>query len=221
MRLSAFDTYSLYLAIRQHFTQDSYDYFKYHGKTRANNESFIQRKDRYQFQKLSRKYTSEEMLDFLVANAVRGTTWVGDLLNDECHDSYMAYLKRKQSLAYSFGNELDALFTQEPPDITFKVGKGHLYLPPILNARMCDTVSAETFVILDRFIGFSKTIERSLGENLFLWNRYNKPAQKLHPFLSYDKDKMKSILKEKINEHRLPSERYETSRAPQTQGATI
>lgn len=201
MRLTAFDTYSLYLAIKQHFTQDSYDYFKYHGKTRANQESFIQRKDRYQFQKLSRQYNSEEMLDFLVANAVKGITWVGTLLDDESHDNYMAYIKRKQSLNYAFSNELDALFSHDTLEHIFRVGSGHRYLPPILNARMCDLISAETYIILDTFIGFSKHIEHDLGDNIFLWDKYNKPAQKLHSFLSYDRNKMKSILKEKIQEY--------------------
>ena len=221
MRLSAFDTYSLYLAIKQHFTQDSYDYFKYHGKVRASKESFLQRRDRYQFQKLSRQYDSEQMLDFLVANAVEGITWAGTLLDDEANDNYMAYIKRKQSINYTFTNELDALFSYDDLDKLFKVGQGHRYLPPILNARMCNLISAETFVILDKFIDFSSSIDHDLKDNSFLWDKYNKPAQKLHSFLSYDRNKMKSILKEKINEYRLPSERHEASRAPQEESIAI
>jgi hypothetical protein len=130
-------------------------------------------------------------------------------------DNYTAYVKRKQSINYTFTNELDALFSYDDLDKLFKVGKGHRYLPPILNARMCDLISAETFVILDKFIDFSSSIDHDLKDNSFLWDKYNKPAQKLHPFLSYDRNKMKLILKEKINEYRLPSERPEASRAPQ------
>ena len=92
MRLSAFDTYALFLALKQHFTQANYDYFRYHGKTRANKESFIQRKDRFYYQKLSRKYDSEQMVDFLVANLLKGLIWVGNLLDDEAHENYLAYL---------------------------------------------------------------------------------------------------------------------------------
>ena len=221
MRLSAFDTYTLYLAIKQHFTQDSYDYFKYHGKVKANKESFLNRKDRYQFQKLSRQYDSEEMLKFFVSNAVEGITWVGPLLEDDSYDTYMSFIKRNQSLSYTFTNELDALFSHDSIDHIFKVGNGHRYLPPILNARMSNIISAETFIILDKFIGFSSIIDDALKGNSFLWDRYNKPAQKLHPFLNYDRNKMKTILKEKINEYRLPSERHEESRAPQEKGDAI
>ena len=213
MRLSAFDTYALYLALKQHFTQDSYDYFKYHGKTRANKESFLQRKDRFQFQKLSRMYDGEQMRDFLVSNLVKDKgSWVGDLMNDDASDNYLTYLKRKQSLAYTFTNELDKFFGQEPPEVAFKVGEGYRSLPPILNFIMCGAMSPETFVILDRFIGFSSVLDKKLPD-CFLWSKYRKLPQKFHPFLSYDKDKMKNILKEKINEYRLPSEGPEESRA--------
>jgi hypothetical protein len=213
MRLSAFDTYALYLALKQHFTQDSYDYFKYHGKTRANKESFLQRKDRFQFQKLSRMYDDEQMRDFLVSNLVKDKgSWVGDLMNDDANDNYLAYLKRKQSLAYNFTSELDKFFGQEPPEVAFKVGEGYRSLPPILNFIMCGAMSPETFVILDRFIGFSSVLDKKLADD-YLWSKYRKLPQKFHPFLSYDKDKMKNILKEKINEYRLPSERHEAGRA--------
>jgi hypothetical protein len=166
-------------------------------------------------------YSSEEMLDFLVSNLVKGTSWVGDFMNDEAHDNYMAYLKRKQSLTYTFSNELDALFTHEAPEHVFKVGDNHRYLPPILNARMSNLISEETYAILNSFLGFSKSIEKALGDNTFIWDKYNKPALKLHPFIKYDRDKMKTILKEKINEYRLPSEKQEASRAPQREGAQV
>lgn len=220
MRLSAFDTYALYLALKQHFTQASYDYFKYHGKTRANKESFMQRKDKYQFQKLSRMYSDEEMRDFLVANFLKEKSWVGDFLEDDANDNYLSYLRRKQSLSYVFSNELDELFSHDPPDRAFKVGKGHLHLPPILNFIMCGAMSPETFVILDRFIGFSSVLDKKLADD-YLWCKYRTLPQKFHPFLSYDKNKMKNILKEKINEYRLPSERHEASRTQKEESLAI
>lgn len=220
MRLSAYDTYALYLALKKHFKEDSYDFFKYNGKITTSKEAFIQRRDKYQFQRLSRMYSDEEMKDFLIANLLKDKTWVGDYLEDEANDTYLAYLRRKQSLAYTFTNEVDDFFSHDPPDRAFKVGEGYLRLPPILNFIMCGAMSPETFVILDRFIGFSSVLDKKLADD-FLWSKYRKLPQKLHPFLSYDSDKIKNILKEKINEYRLPSERYEASRTSQTQGATI
>jgi hypothetical protein len=200
LRLTAFDTYALFLALKQHFTQDSYDFFKYHGKTRANKESFIQRKDRFQFQKLSRKYDANEMQDFLVANLLKGKSWVGEFLDDEAHDHYMAYLKRKQSLAYTFTNELDNFFSKEPPEQAFRIGEAWRSIPPILNYRMCGDLSVESYIILDDFLGFAKVLDRKMSED-YLWHNYNKPAQKFRPFLKYDREKMKVILKEKMHEY--------------------
>ena len=34
------DAYRCYLALKNHFTKDHYDYHKYRGKTRATNQAF-------------------------------------------------------------------------------------------------------------------------------------------------------------------------------------
>jgi len=66
-----FDTYKTYLALKNHFTKDSYDYHKYQGKSRASLQSFYKRRDRYWFEKLSRQKEDKEVIDFFVANFIR------------------------------------------------------------------------------------------------------------------------------------------------------
>jgi len=221
MRLSAFDTYVMFMSLKNHFNQEKYDYFRYHGKVKnLKIENFASHSDRFLFQNLSRQYAATEMVDFFVANFIKGKTWIRDFLEEDAKDDYLAYLRRKQSLSYVFSNELDELFSHDPPERAFKVGQGHLHLPPILNFIMCGAMSPETFVILDRFIGFSSTLDKRLADD-YLWSKYRMLPRKLHPFLSYDKDKMKNILKEKINEYRLPSERHEASRAPQEESLAL
>ena len=84
MRLTAYETFGLYLALKNHFSKESYNYFKYQGKTNVSRESFMNRKDRFHFQKLSRMYDSDEMPDFMVANFLHNEKiWVGDLLQEE------------------------------------------------------------------------------------------------------------------------------------------
>ena len=53
--MTGFEVYKMYLALKQHFTKQDYDYFKYRGKVRANEKSFEQRRDRYFFKKLATK----------------------------------------------------------------------------------------------------------------------------------------------------------------------
>ena len=48
-----FDVYKTYLAVKLHFTSDTYDYYKYDGKVNAKLDTFTKRKDRYFFHKLS------------------------------------------------------------------------------------------------------------------------------------------------------------------------
>ena len=78
MRMDPFETYTNYLALKLHFEQDRYDYFRYNGKTNASIEAFHRRKDRFKFSRLSNKLTDPEITEYFVANIVRGKKWIGD-----------------------------------------------------------------------------------------------------------------------------------------------
>ena len=102
---SGFETYKLYHALKLHFTSNSYDYFKYHGKSKVTMSTFETNGNKYKFSKLSRKYSIDEMKDFLIANMIEGKgEWIGDLISDgeEC---YKKWQKRMQSLTYTFTND--------------------------------------------------------------------------------------------------------------------
>ena len=68
-REGAFDAYLLYLKIKLHFHTESYDFFKYNNKVDATLRTYMKRKDKFHFAKLSRKY-KDELRDFFVANLV-------------------------------------------------------------------------------------------------------------------------------------------------------
>jgi len=53
--VTGFEVYKMYLALKQHFTKDNYDYVKYRGKVTASEKSFEERRDRYFFKKLATK----------------------------------------------------------------------------------------------------------------------------------------------------------------------
>ena len=63
--MSAFECYKEYVALKNHFTKPSYDYFKYNGKAKLNPSSFDGRKDKLFFQKLAKH---PDVHNFLVAN---------------------------------------------------------------------------------------------------------------------------------------------------------
>ena len=52
--LSPFLTYKYYVAIKRHFTDERYDFFKYKGRIKASEATFLKRKDKYYFEKLAK-----------------------------------------------------------------------------------------------------------------------------------------------------------------------
>ena len=55
LRMNEFEAYQKYIALKLHFTSD-YDYFKYNGKTNVTLNSFNERKDKFHFKKIVKKY---------------------------------------------------------------------------------------------------------------------------------------------------------------------
>lgn len=200
MRLSAYDTYCLYLALKNHFGRWSYDYFKYHGKTSVSKESFLNRRDRFQFQKLCRMYDEAEMLDFMVANFLYDDKiWIGALLEDEAKDRYQEYMRRKQILSYIFENELNDLTQTVNDDIKklFKITEGQL---PIVSSYYEHRAGLETLALLDYFVGYFDKFNDEFGDD-FLWSKLRMKCKKLLPFMTFDKEKIKNIIKDKANAH--------------------
>jgi hypothetical protein len=217
MRLSAFDTYCLFLALKNHFTRDSYDFFRYRGKVTASHDSFMSRKDRFQFQKLSRLHSEDSMRDFIVSNIIAGKTWVGDFLDDDAEDNYKKHLKVNQSLSYIFANELDALFSESRPNICFRAYKDRY--PTAFMHHLSGDVSIETMVILNDFVRYISKWDSVYSDDS-LWPKHSLLIKKYTPFLEYDKDKMKSILKDKLKEYEYGDrEEQEASRASSIQSA--
>ena len=83
--ITGYEAFGIFQALKLHFTSDSYDFFKYHGKSKISVEAFELRKDKYHFYKLSRRLPNrEELILFIVANLLHNDNlWVGDLLTEE------------------------------------------------------------------------------------------------------------------------------------------
>ena len=61
--MTGFEVYKMYLALKLHFTSDTYDYFQYGGNAKASQVSFDQRRDKFFFVKLSRSF-HDDFFDF-------------------------------------------------------------------------------------------------------------------------------------------------------------
>jgi len=196
---TGFAAYALWNALKLHFTSDSYDYFKYNGKTNVSKQTFSIRKDKYQFYKLSRKYSLEELRNFYVANFVYGKSdWVGELLQDG-NENYLKWQKIIQSLTYTFENDIVHLLDEvEKPNDLLLVKSNEF--PKLLQSVMNYSISIETVIILNDIMNFFPMWKKQIDDDI-VWPDWQRRIEKYSPFIHYDKFKLKNILKEKIKEY--------------------
>ena len=192
-KLAPFEVYTTYLALKRHFTSNTYNYFKYRGKTRTSTNSFNKRKDKYVFEKLSRKYGDEEIKLYFLASFVYSdapaSVWVGDIIRVG-EKQFQQLIKTHQSLSYLFTQECEAIFSQHKLPEAFDATMGH---PPILKGYLRGEVSIETLVILEMVFGFSKNLDRKLKDPV--WDIVCMKMRKYRPFLNIELDKFKKILR--------------------------
>jgi len=193
-----FDAYKCYLSLKNHFTKDSYDYFKYCGKSRATLQSFYKRKDRMWFEKVARQKTDQEVVDFFVSNFVScndpETLWIGEMMK-EGEGRYQNWQKKIQSLSYVFKEESQSLFDENKFEDVFKCSKGH---PPVLKKILSGKISLETLVIYDKIFMFGNKFDKKLKDPV--WETVSRRIKKYNPFLNIDVFRFRKILKEIILE---------------------
>ena len=198
MKVTPFETYQTYLSMKSHFTNRKYDFFKYGGKSRATMSSFNKRKDKYWFEKTSRKYSDEEVLNFLLANFVNTDTpqnlWIGEIINSG-ERTYAEWMRRKQSLTYIFKEQSEKLLSETELGKLFSCSKGH---PLILKKYLGGEVSLETFVILEKIFSFVKDFDKKLDDPV--WESVSLKIKKYIPFININVFQYKKILRELVNE---------------------
>ena len=196
--MTPFDTYKQYLAYKNHFTKEKYDYHRYGGKSRAKIDSFYKRKDRYWFEKTSRKYSDAEIVNFLLANFVTTDNpknlWIGEIINSG-ERTYSDWMKRQQSMSYMFKEQSNELLDNNNLDKVLECKKGH---PIILKRFLGGDISLETFVIFDIIFAFSETYDKKLKDPV--WETVSLKIKKYKPFLNINVFQFKKILREIINE---------------------
>tara|TARA_R110000796_G_scaffold238201_1_gene358471 strand:- start:1737 stop:2330 length:594 start_codon:yes stop_codon:yes gene_type:complete len=194
MKVTPYQVYTEYLALKNHFSNPKYDYFKYNKKVRATITSFNKRRDKYFFEKTSRKYNDEDIVNFLVANFVESTSvnqvWIGEIISSG-ERTYADWTKRQQSLTYLFKEQSNELLSNNELENLFSCSKGH---PTILKRFLGGDISLETFVIYDRIFSFRKKFDKKLKDPV--WETVSLKIQKYSPFLQIDIFKFKKILRD-------------------------
>ena len=198
MIVTPFETYQHYLSLKNHFTNPKYDFFKYGAKTRASITSFNKRRDKYWFEKTSRKYNDKEVVDFLVSNFVSADNpqnlWIGEIINSG-ERTYADWMRRQQSLTYLFKEQSNELFSEIKLEDALNCSKGH---PPVLKKFLSGQLSLETLTIYEKIFHFSKVFDKKLVDPI--WETVGLKIKKYMPFINIDVFSYKKILREIINE---------------------
>ena len=182
--MDPFDVYKIYLALKLHFTTESYDITKHKFAAKGKKETFMKRKDLIVLRKLARDFDRQTIIDILVANFVTGDRW-GGMFDTESMETYKKWKATLQRIAYTFEQDLNSIhYRMEKDNIEdVTVGPGH---PLILKMLLGKQITLETVVILNKELNFCNDYmdDLILKDTCLLVNKYTpfigKSTKNLH-----------------------------------------
>lgn len=186
--MNPFEAFEKYIALKNHFTQKTYDFFKYNGRVKIRPEAFERRRDKYFFVKLAK---NQHVVDYLLANFVDGDVnqWVGDIVqHQESEEIYKNWLSRQQSLTYRFRQDMSKLDSVFDQNIICKKNEHPKLLVLYLQKQIC----IETLIIMDMLTGCFKHWDKHIEEQV-IWPNVKRKCLRYRPFLSIDVDKYRKI----------------------------
>jgi hypothetical protein len=199
--MTPFHAYEKYVAMKLHFKDHRYDYFRCKGKVGLSNSHFEVRKDKSYFYKISKIYNEEQYHTFLLSNFLENkNVWVGDLISTSAKNVYLDYKKNIESIEYTFKNDMEKIKSLIDTkvigdfDEIFKIKQDSTY-PLIVEMVFQKDISFISFIILNKILNFIKNIDKKIDDRLF-WGEFKVKCDKYSPFLSIDSVKYRNILKD-------------------------
>lgn len=196
-----FQVYKKYLAMKQHFSNEKFDYFQYDGKVNVKETTYQSRSDFWFFETIARKHSPKETLELMLATFAAADNptkvWIGEIQRNG-KSNLITWQKRQQSLSYVVSEDLNKLVehletTGDTFNDLFKTTGQH---PPLLKLYIRKQVCVETMIILDMLLGFMVRWDKDLKDPL--WQSASFKIKKYRPFLSINKEKYKQLLKDKF-----------------------
>ena len=199
MAFHGFDVYRTFLAMKQHFSNEKYDFFKYDGKVNAKESTYQQRNDFYFFESLARKLTPIEIKEYLLSNFVYADNpskvWIGNIKRSG-KDNWIKWQKQNQNLSYNFKQDLNKIVSLIEArgcsfNDLFDCTYGH---PPLLKLYIRKEISLETVIILDMALGFMLRWDQRMDDPL--WSALSLKIKKYKPFMSIPVKDYKKLMKD-------------------------
>jgi hypothetical protein len=197
--MTPYEVYQKFISLKQHFSSDTYDYFRYGGRTYATPESYEKRKDKVFFEKLSKHL---DPTGVLIANFIDNPDIYIRNINI---DKYNDWSKVFQSLSYNFAQDLKQMLPNFDDNFKFRDGQKYPYAVQLyLDKR----ISLETLVILINIVRCINFWNKELIDDP-VWIILRRKLIKYSGFVEFDMDKytkiMVNIFKERQEESHVDS----------------
>lgn len=195
--MNGLEAYSSYLAVRNHFKTD-YDYFKYNGKIKVNEDKFRTRRDHYQFEKLARIYDREKFIQYLVANFIQDEDYILGMSQGRAMMNHKKWQKNIESFNYQFKEDIQTLREYHSQfDSLFITGADGEVHPFAFKLYLREKININTLVVLNKLINYSgvwsKQENAMLNDFIFVLNKY---TPFMYSYVSVDETKCKQTILE-------------------------
>lgn len=198
--MNGFKAYRYYLALKLHFTTDKFNVFENKGHVRGSYETFDARHDKYLFDKLARKFsTDRELIQFIVAQFVyNNINFIYEL--EQADDHYIQWIKVKESITKVFKDDLN--------ELQLVCEKNGYTADEIFNCTLNDFPIIIKLYLGKRINPQTISILSNMNDAVAGWlNNQNlalvleseiRVLYKMHGFIKYDFEKLHKVYKEFI-----------------------
>jgi hypothetical protein len=187
----SFNFYVKYLALKQHFTTDGYDYHKYRGKIKASFDTFRTRNDVFFFHKLANKEDPENLL--LANMIVKPNAFIREIVEQDGEDRYFEWKKKTDSLSRVFKEDLNKLEDDYQQNFVSNNGQH----PHVMGLYIQRKITLESFTILTNLSNIFPYWDKEIVDKIVARDII-RLSKKYRPFLNIDEKKFKSIIRERF-----------------------
>lgn len=195
--MTPFQLFNVMVAMKMHFTQPSYDFVRFKGKTKTSLESFEARRDRMFFFRLEKK-NLKDPVTFMAANfSENQDLWVMDFVDNfsQCEKNYTNWTKRQESLTYLFEQDLTKLNDDLSKNLEIKDSN----YPLLFELVRKKSIMKETVFIMDKIMNFVPYWNKNiLSFDDIIYPKLLMNIQKIGLLIEPDVIKCKSSLRKKF-----------------------
>ncbi len=191
--MTGYEFFKIYSPLKLHFTQDSYDGFKYKWRTKTMSpDIFAGRKDRYLFEKWGKQFKDPIAAGHLVISnfIYNNETWLYDDIQ-EAQDVLLQWKSVRESITKTFEDDLSELTKHNLngwESYINRTPKGNI--APMLQLYLAKRFHPESVVIFDSLCSTINRWDDDYKVDPLIKSEIVK-IKKYVPFVKYNRDKVK------------------------------